>query len=166
MTTKLSLEAGAELDDMIATKIVGIKKARGIWRCWNLPPRWFFYDPDQHRQYLNGPVESLPFVYETWPGEIGSQPPPYSTDEQWAFRLVEFMRKDGFSFKLWQPSNYQILGGDPWRENAVVSFVCGMGPCERHGNKVESHHGAYDIEAETVPLAIARAAVLARKVTG
>lgn len=46
-------------------------------------------------------------------------------------------------------------------ERAVVSFVCSKGPCEKHGNPYHNHHGTYNIVANTLPLAICRAAILA-----
>ncbi len=158
------MRAGLELDDAVATKVVGIKKVKGIFAYWRRElERWEAYDPNVHRQYLAGTEENLPLVYQHDENFLSPHPLPYSTDLSCAFKLVEFMRKDGFSFKLWQPSNAAIYEGDPQLEKAVVSFICPMGPCERHPwNTAPNHHGAYDIEAETVPLAIARAAVLAK----
>lgn len=155
--------AGSELDDLVATKLVGIKKVRAIWVYWKPPGEWDIYEPEKHHQYLNKSVEELPLLYEHGEDLLSPRPPAYSSDVAWAMKLVDFMRKDGFSFKLWQPSNAVIYEGDPQLEKAIVSFICPLGPCERHGNKNCNHHGAYDIEAETVPLAISRAALLALK---
>lgn len=70
--------------------------------------------------------------------------------------VVDQMRKDGFSFTCFQPSSF--------RNTTIVSFICPMGPCEKHGNPNSTHHGAYDVEAETAPLAVCRAALMALKV--
>lgn len=85
--------------------------------------------------------------------------PQYSTEIADAWAVVERMRADWFSFKGWQPSKDR-------HDHAVVSFICGAGPCPRHGNPHQNHHGAYDVEAETFPLAIARAALVALKIEG
>lgn len=86
--------------------------------------------------------------------------PEYSTDLAAAFEVAQRMRKDGFSFKVWQPS---LLPEVPRPDCAVVSFICGTGPCPKHGNELHNHHGAYDVDAETLPLAICRAALVALK---
>ncbi len=157
------MRTGPELDDLIASKIFEMKKFRAIWVYWEQFGRWDIYEPEKHQQYLEKPVEDLPLLYEIEEHLLASRPPAYSSYLKQAMKLVDFMRKDGFNFKLWQPSNATIHEGDPQLEKAVVSFICPMGPCERHPwNTAPNHHGAYDIEAETVPLAIARAAVLAK----
>lgn len=87
-----------------------------------------------------------------------------TTSEEAAFEVVRKMRSDGFSFKLWQPHLY--FGDNPVKaaDDAVVSFICSSGPCERHGNKLENHHGAYDVDGETLCLAICKAALVALEV--
>lgn len=81
----------------------------------------------------------------------------YSTQVDDAMRLVAWMRKDGFSLKIHQ------FSGDS--EEALVSFVCGQGPCERHRwHKRATHHGAYDVDGATLPMAIVKAALIAKKV--
>lgn len=166
MSSKLSLEAGPELDGAVAMKVVGIKLVKGIFAYWRREPeRWEAYDPKVHRQYLSGTEEDLPLVYQHDENFLSPHPLPYSTDLSSAFKLVEFMRKDGFSFKLWQPNSVGVHDGpgDLPVQLAQASFVCGAGPCPRHPwNTANNHHGSYGVEAETVPLAIARAAVLAK----
>ncbi len=80
----------------------------------------------------------------------------YSTDVGDAMKLVDFMRRDGFTFRA-----AQFRGDSP---DAVVSFVCSTGPCQKHGNKLQNHHGAYDVQAQTLPLAIVTAALEAKKI--
>lgn len=80
-----------------------------------------------------------------------------------AMEVADRMRNDWFSFKAWQPSKMPYNPGDPPLEIAVVSFICGMGPCTRHGTTHHNHHGAYDVEGETLPMAICKAALIALK---
>lgn len=84
----------------------------------------------------------------------------YSEDIVFAMEVVEKMRADGFSWKAWQPATED---GQPvtYSYGAVVSFVCSKGPCPKHGNPHQNHHGAYDVSAETLPMAICRAALIA-----
>jgi hypothetical protein len=157
VTTKPFVEAGYELNHLVATKVVGTKLVKGIWAYWrHAPELWEAYDPKVHRQYLAGTEENLPLVYQHDENFLSPHPLPYSTDLACALRVVDFMRKDGFSFKLWQPS--AEIGSDL----TIVSFVCGHGPCEKHGNPRHNHHGAYDVEAETLPVAVCVAAVMAK----
>lgn len=86
-----------------------------------------------------------------------------STEIGAAWEVVEKMRGGWFSFKAWQLA---VEGPEQIRAQrgpAVVSFICGAGPCSRHGNPHHNHHGAYDVEAETFPLAICVAALVALK---
>lgn len=94
--------------------------------------------------------------------EAGWEMPRYSRSNELASAVVIRMRGDGFSFKSWQPA----IGMLPQiaEDHAVVSFVCSAGPCPRHRTDCHNHHGAYDVSAESLPLAIARAALVALKV--
>lgn len=87
-----------------------------------------------------------------------------STHIDEAMEVVDRMRADWFSFKAWQPSKMPYNEGDSPVETAIVSFVCGAGPCPRHKTDFHNHHGAYDVEAETLPMAICKAALIALKV--
>lgn len=92
--------------------------------------------------------------------ELSPNLKPYSEDMLYAMEVVEKMRADGFSWKAWQPAlseHGQALtdGG------AIVSFVCNFGPCKTHGNPHCSYHGGIDVQAETLPLAICKAALIA-----
>jgi hypothetical protein len=87
-----------------------------------------------------------------------------SESEEAAFEVVAKLRKDGFSFKLWQPNIGPHLAPFGSLTDAKVSFICALGPCEKHGNNDYNHHGAYDVEAITVPLAICNAALVALKI--
>jgi hypothetical protein len=80
-----------------------------------------------------------------------------------AMEIVSRMRDDWFSFKCWQPSKTPYNEGDKAIEIAIVSFICGAGPCTRHGTTHQNHHGAYDVEGETLSLAICKAALIALK---
>lgn len=93
--------------------------------------------------------------------ELSDELKPYSEDIVFAMEVAEKMRADGFNFKAWQPASEPYNAGDPPLEHAIVSFVCSMGPCEKHGNPHCNHHGAYDVQADTLPLAICKAALLA-----
>ena len=126
---------GHEFDIIVAEKVMG-------WTDWRIWP------PDQ------------PAVKP--PGE-NSRPFSPSTEISAAMEVVARMRNDWFSFKAWQPSKMPYNPGDPPLEIAVVSFICGMGPCTRHGTTHHNHHGAYDVEGETLPMAICKAALIALK---
>lgn len=84
--------------------------------------------------------------------------PRYSTDTKDAFLVVTAMREQGFSFRVLQ------LAVDPAlsiTDHSIVDFVCCSGPCEKHGNKQELHHGAYHVEGKTIEQAICLAALKA-----
>lgn len=110
-------------------------------------------------------------VYEAWgmplcpcPRGLHSQKPSnllkcYTEDIAHAMEVVGKMRVDGFSWKAWQCNAVDNAGDPP--NSAVVSFVCNLGPCEKHGNPHCNHHGAYDVRADTLPLAICLAALIA-----
>lgn len=95
-----------------------------------------------------------------WPFGLQWRP---SVDVGHAMEVVDRMRADWFSFKSWQPSKMPYNEGDEPVETAIVSFVCGAGPCPRHKTDFYNHHGAYDVEAETLPMAICKAALIALK---
>lgn len=82
--------------------------------------------------------------------------PRYSTEIRDAFLIVEHLRKDGYAFRLTQHAHDPVVD-----HRAVVSFVCSSGPCEKHGNVAQNHHGAYDVEAPTSEQAICLAALTA-----
>lgn len=67
----------------------------------------------------------------------------YSGDIVSAMEVVEEMRVYGFSWTASQPSG-------PPSEGEIVFFTCRFWPCENH-----------EIKAETLPLAICKAALLA-----
>jgi hypothetical protein len=84
--------------------------------------------------------------------------PRYSTDIKDAFLVVTAMREQGFAFRVLQ------MAVDPAltiTDHAIVDFVCSSGPCERHGNKQQNHHGAYHVEGKTIEQAICLAALKA-----
>jgi hypothetical protein len=81
-----------------------------------------------------------------------------------AMEVVDRMRGDLFSFNAWQPSRIAEIPERTPVEIAVVSFICSKGPCTRHGTTHHNHHGAYDVEGETLPMAICKAALIALKV--
>lgn len=82
----------------------------------------------------------------------GPEIPAYSTQMEAALMVVVRMRGDLFSFKLWQPAL-------PNGNYAAVSFICGQGPCERHGNPFHNHHGSYGVDGESIPHAICLSAL-------
>lgn len=92
-------------------------------------------------------------VYD-WRFDVGN----YSRDMTCAMRLVKFMRKDGFSTKIFIPPARSTV-------EAAVSMICPDGPCRKHPwNTASNHHGAYDVEDKTVELAICHAALIAKRV--
>jgi hypothetical protein len=150
------MNAGPDLDLLIATKVMDSPKHRWI-------------DGITQRDALGdyegcGICEIDRYTYQ----EGGSKAlredelcvQEYSTDLVAAFEVVRKMQDDGFSFKLWQPSRGPGITGDC----SVVSFICGRGPCPKHGNPLNNHHGAYDVDAESIELAICKAALIALKV--
>jgi len=114
---------------------------------------------DFHRSPLNGFL-ILGDVVQYDPDLRWWQP---SKRLEHAMQVVARMRDDWFSFKAWQPSKMPYNPGDPPLEIGVVSFVCSMGPCSRHKTTHHNHHGAYDVEGETLPMAICKAALIALK---
>lgn len=105
------------------------------------------------------PESSVPWCechYHPHSLELSPDLKHYSGEILPAMEVVEKMRTDGFSFSAFQSSREPAV-----IERATVSFVCARGPCEKHGNFKHNHHGAYDIEAETLPLAICKAALTA-----
>lgn len=148
-------DAGPALDDLVAVEIMGAKKERGIYTYWSAAPHWEIYRPELHERYLGWGEANLATIY-LLESDILFCAPAYSSDIGWAFKVVSRMRRDNFSFKAFQPPH-----GPPTTDRAVVSFVCSSGPCLRHGTDFHSHHGAYDIVAETLPLGICKAALVA-----
>lgn len=131
------LRAGPGLDALVAEKVMGYDPKE------TNPAKWAWWDP----------VE-LTF------GRRKPLPGPYSTDRGAAMEVVDRMRADWFSFRAFQPAR-----GAPFSANySIVSFVCGAGPCPRHKTDFHNHHGAYDVTADTLPVAICRAALVALKV--
>lgn len=107
-----------------------------------------------------GKVLGIPCECKKAPGSVClvHECVPYSKDLLLAGVVITKMRSDGFSIKIWQPN----LNGPDY---AKVSFICSSGPCLKHGNLAHNHHGAYDVEAETLPLAICEAALIALKIS-
>lgn len=127
--------AGKKLDALVAEKVLGCKVVR-------------------YNSAVTSAGCECPDERHTTP-EQSDELKDYSTSLTAAWEVVEVMRRDGFSFKLWQHD-----GPD---DEAVVTFVCSSGPCPKHGNTVCNHHGAYGVEAGTLPLAICTAALIAMK---
>jgi hypothetical protein len=144
-----TLQAGATLDALVAEKVLGCT-VKSVKRCQTGDDQTVSFECR-----CDGRVHN-----KSETGELMSP----STNRAAAMEVVDWMRADGFSFKVWQPKVEPRTHGDPPRLDALVSFVCGMGPCEKHGNTVCNHHGAYDVQAETLPLAISKAALIALKV--
>lgn len=91
--------------------------------------------------------------------ELSSDLKFYSADILYAMEVTDKMRADGFNWKAWQPATEDAAS--PFVHGAIVSFVCSRGPCPKHGNPRQNHHGAYDVEGETLPMAICKAALIA-----
>jgi len=146
--TKTTLRPSLELNILVEIHVLGTSKEA----------------IDKYLRWLTDPAR---LTYSAAPPEEGyHQPRPVSQFIDAAMNLVvEHMRKDWFSFKCWQPSleAAENLGAtSPYQ--AIVSFVCGAGPCPRHGTDFYNHHGAYDVQGETLPHAICLAALEALKV--
>lgn len=147
MSAILDLAAGRTLDALIDRRLFGRKT---IWSpCAGTHTPW----------------PSLPYRKAEFDFGMPVSVPKYSTEIADAWAIVERMRADGFSFKAWQPSKEPYEEGGKPLEHAIVSFICSAGPCPRHGNPRENHHGSYNVEAETLPLAISRAALEAFRAT-
>jgi hypothetical protein len=124
--------AGPELDALIAEKVMG-------WRPGIMPrgaEAWF---TSPSGDWTEGWLLRKEFQ------------PSYRISDAW--QVVMRMGADSFSFQFYQPSSISY---------AKVSFICGMGPCPKHGNVLNNHHGSYDVEARTPPLAISVAALVAK----
>lgn len=145
--TKTTLRPGLDLNILVEIHVLGTQKE----------------SIDKYLRWLRDPAR---LTYSAVPPEEGyHQPRQVSQFVEVAMNLiVERMRNDWFSFKVWQSCKDPLEDGGPPVENAVVSFVCGAGPCPRHGNPHHDHHGAYDVEGETLSHAICLAALEALKV--
>ena len=99
---------------------------------------------------INGLVDKLIMKYSQ-----NGIAPDFSRSMDLAWTVVLRLNKDGFALKLFAAEE----AAD--KITAIVSFFCSIGPCKKHGNKLSNHHGAYDVTATTVPLAICRAALMA-----
>lgn len=138
--TQAALEAGRTLDALVDEKLFGREV---VWAQWGGSDQAFRKGESDF-----GMPMSVPY---------------YSTKIADAFLLVDLMRDDWFSFKAFQPAKEAPeLIRSPY-EYANVSFICGAGPCSRHNTDFHNHHGAYNVEAETLPLAICRAALIAKR---
>lgn len=143
--TKTTLRPGIDLDILVELHVLRTPKEA----------------IDKYLRWMNDPRR---MAYSAPPPEEGyHQPRSVSRFIDVAFNLVVArMREDGFSFKAWQPCKREPEIGDA--EYALVSFVCGSGPCERHNTDFHNHHGAYDVEGETLPHAICLAALQALRI--
>ena len=112
-------------------------------------PKRVAYDERKADRQLDDEIDRIVMSHEY---HSGVKAPLYSTYHPAAWGVCERMRALGFSVKIFMPES-QI--------EAVVSFICSRGPCERHGTSTHNHHGAYDVDAPTVELAICRAALIA-----
>lgn len=139
------MKAGKELDALVAEKVLGCEVVR--------------YNVELTRAGCDCPDN------RHGEDESSDELKPYSTDLQVAWLVVERMRGDWFSFKAWQPSVATAEGFDVKTspDHAIVSFVCGAGPCPRHNTDFHNHHGAYDVEGDTLSEAICNAALIALK---
>lgn len=133
------LQAGPELDVLIAEKAMGWRKQED-------------YRPGCPGIYWLKPTGG---AEEYWTRERFKP----STDERAALEVVRRMREEWFSFKAWEPA----LVGPP-EIYSTVSFVCGAGPCPKHGTTIHNHHGSYRVQAPTLALAICRSALVALNV--
>lgn len=136
MTRAAEVEAGASTDLLVAEKVMGFDPKETD------PAKWPWWDPNE-------------LSY----GRRKAVPGPYTTDDVAAGQVARRMRENWFSYKAWEPA----LVGSP-EIYSVVSFVCGAGPCPKHGTTVHNHHGSYRVQAPTLALAICRSALVALNV--
>lgn len=129
------LHAGRGLDALLAEKVMGFNAKE------TNPDNWKWWDPIELTYGRRKPI----------PGE-------FSTDHAAAMDVVVRMQKVGYSFRAWQPGLGMAEGLSG--QYAVVSFECSSGPCA----DARDRHGAYDVKAASLPLAIARAALVAMRV--
>lgn len=168
--TSTDVKAGYELDILVLSKILGWdfpsdEKVQSMLEKHRLLNRWKKNASKEYRVPVGGIRVLDEVVYAraiqsggkyTWKFDVEMP----SRDLKHAFMVVEAMRKDDFSFSLRQ---FALPGTG--RHHATVSFICNYGPCPKHPwNQANNHHGAYDVEAETIPLAICKAALIAKKV--
>lgn len=130
------VQAGPELDALIAEKVMELHV--------DTEPAGF------------GPGEMKVWRNKQGYKESEGGPPRYSTDDAAAGKVVRRMRENWFSYKAWEPA----LVGSP-EIYSSVSFVCGAGPCPKHGTNFHNHHGSYRVQAPTLALAICRSALVA-----
>jgi hypothetical protein len=96
------------------------------------------------------PIHECP-VFAT--GRADTLAPHFSTDIAAAWQVVEKMGADGWNVSLY------VHRGE--HGGCGCSITCPYGPCEKHGNAVETWHGVEDVRGATVPLAICLAALKA-----
>ena len=141
------LEAGREMDALIAEKVMGYR-----WLYWTVA-----YGEERVRGLFPSEYHN-PFDYEPWTSEVGNLRitkmstgiMDYSTEIAAAWQIVEKMREQ------WSV------------ENPDETFFWQIIDCCEHGWRVDVDWGHHDgvipiasAAAETAPLAICRAAILA-----
>lgn len=146
-----AMPAGRELDALVAEKVMNYR-----WEQWETGHGLFA--PDGTKVAKRFKTNRMRLELAPSPGAecVPTRPlEEFSSDISDAMDVKEKMRKDGFNFSMFESAAGFIR----------VSFICSSGPCEKHGNFQHNHHGAYDVEAKTAPLAICRAALAALKVS-
>lgn len=136
---------GPDLDKAIAEKVMGWKWYACQWG--NQPRLKYLDDPKKRGGFPDNP--------EANGDEILAQDafrylPSYSMNISHAFDVVAHMEGEGYRW------DFMKLG-----DHVVAAFTCPLGPCERHGNPNHDFHEGSG-EAETLPLAICRAALAAK----
>jgi hypothetical protein len=166
--SRKKLVSGHKLDLLITKKIYGVKfpAEREVRKVIKSRKINWVYARANDKYWARTDVER-PWGFYFWKDDRGRieykfEVAHVSRDIAAAMQLAHFMRQDGFNFRMSQHGSYMQCGAPDG--HAIVSFTCQMGPCKRHGNKLNNHHGAYDIEGDTVPLAICRAALIAKGV--
>lgn len=135
----LTLDAGRELDALIAVRVMGIAPAdvrvRGevdtpLVRVWNASPFW--RQDGRHDRY------GL---------TMNADAPPYSTDIAAAWKVVERLKEAG----------HEIHVTNSWPYNRGSRWMCEV--CS--GNEATPNTIWHSAKADTAPLAICRAALSA-----
>lgn len=162
------LEAGRELDALVAELALGFR-----WEEWQTGRG--LYDQENIKRGKRFHNNKLAFEEVPPMGQeaVSTRPlPHYSTDIASAWAVVHEMRRRGFDFKMEQSGAHHYVGSNGrftvFNEKTMVSFTCHNAVCsEEKGPGVDWHgaaggngHGA-ELEAETAPLAICRAALKA-----
>lgn len=138
----MDTQAGRELDARIASEVMG--QRLHVERNADGSPYWYaIVNPGDPT-----PTGGWASEESAW---LGCR---YSTHDPAAVALLHRLNAAGWNVTI-------RAAGIPPRTHYRVDVTCGRGPCKLHGNQEHDWHGVAGVEADTLALALCRAALLA-----